>query len=35
MRMSRRGHAILGRFAALSRPFGTGFANEAQSVRPG
>jgi hypothetical protein len=35
MRMSRRGRAILDRFAALSRPFGTEFANEARSVRLG
>jgi poly-gamma-glutamate capsule biosynthesis protein CapA/YwtB (metallophosphatase superfamily) len=29
------GRAILDRFAELSHPFGTEFANEARSVRPG
>ena len=32
---AEEGRAILDRFAALSRPFGTEFANEARSVRLG
>jgi hypothetical protein len=32
---AEEGRAILDRFAELSRPFGTEFANEARSVRLG